>query len=425
MRSLTKPTGLRAILFLGLLAWLLIASAYHGAVSPTAGVTGVDFHVFYDAAGRLNHGQTLYLTSHDLYVYSPLFALLLRPLALLPYNEALHLWYFVGAGALALSIALFARAARLTLLDVLPLGLMLLVGFRFWPSTMNFGLGQANFLLLALLCGMYWADSEKKPYLFVLLLVLGALVKVWMLGFLLYLLLKRDWKPALVGLGGFAAALGALFSVIGWREWPLFLQAGAAAAKQIADHQVRQSIVGFADLHFRANPLIQPLADSRLLLGVFVLACAAAIGSLLVFVWRQVFAPHRSRSLYQERLVLGLVVLSVLLLLPPFENEYLVLCLPLLWTLLLAPSGTARQPWLLPGALVVYLIFNRGWPVYPPISEAFQHGLRSLLVSMDFFGAAALWLLAALALRLEASADPAARLPEHAEAPSDLSSAIG
>lgn len=414
--------------FLALLVWLLVASAYHGAVSPAGGITGVDFHIFYDAASRLNHGLPLYQTGRDLYVYSPLFALLLRPLAHLPYAEALRAWFLVGAGCLILSAALFARAARLTLLDAAPLGLMLLVGFRSWPATMNFGLGQANFILLALLCGMHWADSVRKPLLVALLIVAAALVKAWVLGLVLYLLLNRQWKPALAAVTGYAAALLLLFGLVGFSEWPKFLAAGAAAARQIAGHQVRQSILGFADLHFHANSLIYPLADSRAVYALFVLACTAAIGWAFWALWRS--APARvplEQSSYRDRLRFGLAAMSLLLLLPTFEDEYIVYCLPLLWTLLLGPrtergerAGTEalnikeRLPWLLPSALAVYLVLNHGWPVYPPIAAGYQHGLRSLLVSADFFGVAALWLLAFLGLQFSSRPKPSSLLPEGA-----------
>ena len=291
-------------------------------------------------------------------------------------------------------------AARMTQ-DTVALGLMLLIGFRFWPTTMNFGLGQVNFVLLVLLAGMYWADSARKPMVLAVLIVAGALVKVWMIGLLLYLLLNRQWKSAGLGVAGFAAALLLLFSLVGRQEWPLFLQAAAASAQQIAAHRVRQSIFGFADLHFHANTLVQPLVSSRLWYGLFVLAGIAAVGWGLALLWRT--AP--GRSLYQGRMRFGLVIVSVLLLLPTFEDEYIVLCLPLLWTLLLGfgseKNGSEkndRLPWLLPGAALVYLSLSRGWPVYPPIASMYQHGLRSLLVSMDFFGVAALWLMISLAL---------------------------
>ena len=54
------PEAIRYALLLVLVSWLLVASAYSGAVSPASGITGLDFDVFYQAASRLNAGQLLY-----------------------------------------------------------------------------------------------------------------------------------------------------------------------------------------------------------------------------------------------------------------------------------------------------------------------------------------------------------------------------
>jgi hypothetical protein len=44
-------------------------------------------------------------------------------------------------------------------------------------------------------------------------------------------------------------------------------------------------------------------------------------------------------------------------------------------------------------ALLIYLIFSHSWPIYTPIPIADQHGIRSLLLSMNFFATYALFIL--------------------------------
>jgi len=400
-----EAPALRSGLLLLLLAWLLLAVTYSGATSPDSGIRGMDFSVFYQAVTRLNHGAALYQPGqmHILpYVYSPLPAELMRPLGRLPYEAALKAWFLVNAVCLILAVLFYGAAARLTWRDVPLLGILLLVSFRFWDNTLNFGIGQSNDILLGLIGGMLWADSRGRWGLMGALIVLAALFKAWMIGLLLYLLLRRQWKPALLSAGGFALSLGLLFSAIGWHEAPAFVQVLRAARTIQERMEVQNSILGVANTHLRANPFVTPLLNSHAVyLGFIALGVAVVLGGF-VFLWRVLQAP----TPMEARLAFGLTLASILLLLPTYENGYFVYCFPLLWTLLASPEADAEAParslspsrLMLGGGILVYLVFSRPWPFYTPFPPADQHGLRSLLVSMKFFGTAALWLVGMAAL---------------------------
>jgi len=400
-----EAPALRSGLLLLLLAWLLLAVTYSGATSPDSGIRGMDFSVFYQAVTRLNHGAALYQPGqmHILpYVYSPLPAELMRPLGRLPYEAALKAWFLVNAVCLILAVLFYGAAARLTWRDVPLLGILLLVSFRFWDNTLNFGIGQSNDILLGLIGGMLWADSRGRWGLMGALIVLAALFKAWMIGLLLYLLLRRQWKPALLSAGGFALSLGLLFSAIGWHEAPAFVQVLRAARTIQERMEVQNSILGVANTHLRANPFVTPLLNSHAVyLGFIALGVAVVLGGF-VFLWRVLQAP----TPVEARLAFGLTLASILLLLPTYENGYFVYCFPLLWTLLASPEADAEAParllspsrLMLGGGILVYLVFSRPWPFYTPFPPADQHGLRSLLVSMKFFGTAALWLVGMAAL---------------------------
>lgn len=404
-RPAADPRALRSGLLLLLLAWLLLAVTYSGAVSPESGIRGMDFSVFYQAAIRLNQGAPLYQPGvpHVLpYVYSPLPAELMRPLGRLSFEAALKAWFFVNAGCLILAVLLYGAAARLTRRDAPLLGVLLLVSFRFWDNTLNFGIGQSNDVLLALIGGMLWADSRGRWGLMGALIVLAALFKVWMIGLLLYLLLRRQWRPALWSAAGLACALGLLFWAVGWREMPAFVQVLRAARAIQERMEVQNSILGVANTHLRANPFVTPLADSQAVYLAFIALGVAAVFCGFAFLWRVLRAP----SPVEARLAFGLTLASILLLLPTYENGYFVYCFPLLWTLLASPEADAEAParllspsrLMLGGGILVYLVFSRPWPFYTPFPLAYQHGLRSLLVSMKFFGTAALWLVGMAAL---------------------------
>ena len=392
------PEAIRNIFLLLLVSWLLVASAYSGAVSPTSGITGMDFAAFYHAGERMSAGQTLYqphlspALHGSMYVYSPLLALLIRPLAHLPFHAAVKVWFFVNAACQILAVLLFGAAARLTWRDAPSLAILLLVSFRFWDTTMNFGLGQSNCIMLGLIGAMLWADSRKKWGLMAVMIAFAALFKIWLIGIVLFLLLRRRWKEALLSVGLFLAALGSLFAVVGWSELPDFLRCLMQASAFGKIHSVMNSVIGFADLHLHSNPLVTPLINSQAAYIGFIALCAACLAWGFILLWHTLQDP----SPLQVRLSFGLTLASILLMLPSYENGYLVYCFPLLWTLLAFPGGEEKRSAdvsrsMLIGGILIYLISSRSWPVYAPFAPSLQHGLRSLIVSMGFYSTAALW----------------------------------
>jgi len=386
----------RSALFLGLLAWLLITAAYRGALNTGDVITGIDFEIFYDTAARWNHGLPLYQPHGQLYAYSPLLALILRPLAMTSLGAALKIWFCFSAACLVLSVLVYGAAARMKWSDAASLGIMLVTGFRFWPTTMNFALGQLNFLMLLLLCSMFWADNRRKPVLLGILIGFAALFKIWMLGLLLYPLLKRQWSAVTAAIGLCVLAFPLLFTLAGWREFPAFLQASVSTSRQVSRISITHSLFGFMHLHFQANSLLDPISTNGILYAAFLLAGLAGIGYGYWLLWK-----NRDFSPYYQRLSLGLIAVSVLLLLPPCQNEYLVLCLPLLWTMIApAESGsTDRQIPMMLWGWGIYLMFSRGWGPYAPVPTAYHHGWRSILVSTGFLAMSALWLVGVLFLR--------------------------
>ncbi len=324
----------------------------------------------------------------------------MRPLAHLSFHVATKAWFFVNAASLIVAVLLYGLAARISWRSLSLLAILLLVSFRFWDTTMNFGLGQSNSVMLALVAAMLWADSRKRWWLMGALIALAALFKVWLIGMLLYLLLRRRWREAAFGIGAFLVALGALFSVVGWSELPNYLHCMVQAKAFGEKHAVMNSIVGFADLHLRTNPIVSPLVNSRIGYAVFAVACVLGLLWGFAALWRIL----RSPTPLEARLAFGIVLVSVLLLLPSYENGYSVYCFPLLWTLLGSPDGDGRlsrrlSQLMLAGGIAFYLVFSRSWPVYAPFPPAYQHGLRSMIVSMSFYGTVFIWAMGVYCLR--------------------------
>lgn len=391
-----RSDRLTGALLLVLVGWFLLTTAYHGAINPQSGVTGGDFKFFYQAAQRLNAGKPLYVheASGATYVYTPLLALLLRPIAAIAGEQdgptpalALKLWYACSAASLVAAIALFALAMRWTLRQAALIAIVAIVAFRFWPTTMTFGLGQNNLFLVFALAGLYWADSHDKPLATAGFITLGTLFKTWFIGFALYLLIRRNWKATAACVGFTALSVALLFTIVGWRELPLFVEMTLGyASKQMGNQVLSQSIAGFAQLHFSTNAHINPLRDS----GPLAAAVKYA-GQLLMLLGLTYLFLRPAVTLSERRLHLSLVALTVLLLLPYCQTEYLVLALPPLWCFLTQPRLGGWFGFL--GAAVVYVLLTRGGPYYPNDAQAYRSGVRSLLVSLPFLMLFLLWLI--------------------------------
>jgi hypothetical protein len=394
----TLKSNWQSLFFLFLLCWLLVASAYHGALNPNSGITGIDFKIYLTAAGWLNAGEPLYypgVEGKQGYMYTPLVAWALRPLAAMPWEQALKIWFLLNAVALIAAAALYARAARLRWRHAAALGILLLVAFRFWPTTCNLGMGQVNCLLLTLVAGMMLADSRGKFVVVAVLIAAAAMVKLWMALAGIHLLVRRKWGAA-IGCGvAFAAMLAGSFALVGWQEWPGFLGTVTSKHASVQPGLVSQSFLGFARIRFADSGLVTPLIDNGLVQNAFVaLGFLAVIGAL---AWLSCASP--ARSTYETRLRFGFTILSVLLLLPICHMEYYILAIPLFWTLF-APGEKAR-----PHALVIllaiaaYAAFTRPVPVSGPGLAQVREGAKSLIVSVPFFTGVVLWLTAFCEIR--------------------------
>ncbi len=139
----------------------------------------VDFHAYYEAAARLNAGQTLYLPERDpffpdFYRYPPLLAILMRPLALLDYETAARVWFGILLGATILTAVVLGVRRRATWLAMGILGL---------PLAWSLGIGQAQVLVtLFLAIGSPWAIALATQ-----IKILPALVALYWIG-------RRDWR---------------------------------------------------------------------------------------------------------------------------------------------------------------------------------------------------------------------------------------
>jgi hypothetical protein len=204
----------------GITAYLAFRS-YRGlpdAANPAKG----DFEHFYHAARAMMLGEDIYASHTGGYIYPPLLAMLLRPLAGLELRSAQLAWAGVNLALVAATVWLALRLAmtrlaipadKLTLAAVACVGV--LIGFE--PLRQEIEEGQTDTIVAFALLGSL-ASLDRRPWLAGVLIGLGANIKYQALIVVPYLLLRRRWAAAASALA--STALFALIPaiVLGWNR---------------------------------------------------------------------------------------------------------------------------------------------------------------------------------------------------------------
>ncbi len=131
----------------------LVVAWFHVTSDPLA-----DAHAYYDAAARLNAGQPLYPASIDpstnlAYLYPPLLAIVLRPLALLGYEAFALIWEAVVLACFVLLLRRLGVRSQRTWLAIgllgVPIGWALSIAQAHVPLTLLLAIGQPWSVALA------------------------------------------------------------------------------------------------------------------------------------------------------------------------------------------------------------------------------------------------------------------------------------
>ena len=136
-----------------------------------------DARAYYDAAARLNAGQALYPPGIDpstnrIYLYPPLLAMLLRPLALLPYEWFAVIWEIFVVTCFVLLVRHLGVRRKETWLTIgvlgVPIGWALAVAQAHIPMTLLIAIGQpwsiavaANIKLFPVLIVLWWLGRRE------------------------------------------------------------------------------------------------------------------------------------------------------------------------------------------------------------------------------------------------------------------------
>lgn len=186
---------------------------------------GIDYRVYWESAWLFVHGLNPYhgiiSTSFPLNYPPPIF-FFIWPLGLLRYTQAAPLWNIGSTLAVIISIYLVLKIASLVK-KIHPLSLMALVimfsflfTVPFFPVKFNIGNGQINhFILLFSVLGLYFYETGRKNFS-AFFLAFASAIKLAPLIFLLYFIIRKDWRQVIRVLLFFAAFYLLPFMFFSW-----------------------------------------------------------------------------------------------------------------------------------------------------------------------------------------------------------------
>jgi hypothetical protein len=350
-----------------------------------------DFDAYISAARRLVEAQPLYI-GDNWYIYPPLLAQMLAPLAAMMDNRAAaNLWFVVSVAALLVALWGIARAFP-------PAGSTLWSGtLIFIPVFLSLWLGQVTPVMFALIVGAWFAYRNGSPRIAGVLLALVIWFKFYPALLLVYFAYRRAWDVvvsaivATVALVALQIALGGWETFVGYFTEVLPPLAAEGKARQL---YANQSLLGFAQRMFLPSPQTIPLVASPLLQqGSYLVLTALVVGGTALALLRS----ERQSDLPAGRFDLEYaLVLQTALLLGSILWDHGMLPLLLPYAILLHHRRDVRTPLLclLSALLIGAHLFIMLGVLKPPS----QNTLPALALSLPFFGALLVWAMTALAL---------------------------
>ena len=323
-----EPTRRQRLLLRGSTALLVVSATVW--VAFFAGFT--DLHV-YRTAGRVWFGDVgLYSDAfRELvpgaplpFIYPPFAAVLFTPLAIVPWHVAKVLLTATSMAAVVVTTTVVAgrRYGRTPRAAVLALGVAGM-WFVFEPVRQTIGFGQVNLVLMGLVTVDCLAPRVRWPR--GLLLGLAVAIKLTPAVFVLFFLLRRQYRPALVSAVSFAGATLLGFAIApgaSVRYWfSVLLAPGDSVGITYAYNQSMEAVLARLPVDGSARFMVWAAL-------VLVTLAVAVVGA------------YRARC---------------------GGDDLTALLLIAVWGLLASPiSWSHHWVWVLPGAVLLYSVFRGG-----------------------------------------------------------------
>ena len=278
----------------------------------------IDFTTWRQMTVRALHAEPLYRVEdgHYQFKYLPLFAVIMAPFGLIELEMGKALWFAISMGLLVLVMRWSVSALpdrRLPRTTLVALALVLMAKFLAHELL----LGQVNLLLGALLLAALVSVQMKRPNAAGALVGAAAFVKPYALILLPWLLVTQGWRAAATAAGTVIVGLFLPALVYGWTGNLDLLRAWLDTVTQsTTPNLLGNDNVSIASMWAK---WLGPGSTATLL----TFATFAAVGMLVIFVWRR-----RRAVAAPEYLECALLMLLIPLISPQGWDYVLLLATP-------------------------------------------------------------------------------------------------
>ena len=321
------------IAFIVIVSVILLIQSYGKAYRDS----GYDFTSYIYASKLLSEDQNPYDPTSSVasqidypkpsfpYIYPLTLAFLMTPLSYIPYSVAISIWFFAGLFSLLFTIYLLTKREtnetggyrkRTDISIVSSLAILLL--FNIVQN--NFLNGQLNFIILLLSVLSYDYCSRGKKFTAAFVLALAVSLKLTPVIFLLYFLLKKEYKLFL-----YSTAMIPLLLLL-----PYLL--------------IGNNITAFYS-YYANNFLFEPGQNLNFLLSIFnnVYGRIAVIIALLLILISITLLYGKYRSRIIQNNVFSVYCLFLLLLTPKLQTHTLIFIMPAVVIFLMQVSDSFKE----------------------------------------------------------------------------------
>ena len=321
---------------------------------------------------HLSHRPYFSFINTGVVIYSPAFLSVMSLLSLMTFKLAAVVWTLVNYGALVISTLLILRVHNIRR-DAVTLSLVSFMVFSFQPLLECTALGQSNLILLCMLSLALWATKSEKPYLAGLFLSFAIHIKPQFALLIFLFPLNGMYRH-------FASTIlcYCLISIVSLPFVGLNLQVDYfRALLRTATYAQEETMLEW-DKNLSLLSAMTRLLGGSNISELRLLNTAFTVG-VLAYTFKKFRMPYNANLFVQE---FGYMTAIVLLLVPVFEEHYLVLLyLPILC--LFANLANMDRFW--QAAFVVgYLLTGLKYSLasFP----AFNSGFLSLFSNGKLFG---------------------------------------
>lgn len=326
------------------------------------------------------------------YIYPPPSLLVMYPLHFFSYDTAKALMLVVNhlclLGAVAFVVRRLFREEFARAPSQLTAALVVIYVLLFDPTVVTLELGQVNLLLLVCLAFVWNALKRNGSALAIAIpLTLAIIIKTYPALLVGLLLLRRRYKAAAWTVGLFALACAASYVLLPHGIWNDWFAKVLPMGSEPHPGPWNQNIRAFVARAFMPNGFSHPLIAAPGVVKPLINLLVGIVGITTVWVsvrcWR---LPHDRRLI---DLLMSLDLVTIFLIAPVSWEHHFVYLLPsLILVVLLLLEGDVRGHWRWIMALSLCVI---AWRL-PFASPALTSGLWTLLISIKFYPAVAVWI---------------------------------